>query len=186
MLGKDVLHVPVALGGRHGAAHGSVEAAAVRIGAGAAQIDLNTALLARAAPRGEEDDGDERHDDRHDEHVVHAEELRVATERSLKVRGDHAEGDSRQPRQHASMSTAMEPMANHSERCTPASTFSAFWATPASLPSHLAQKKKVAAEPKASRMRKTTLPVSANETSVAHLEMSMQTAPRTYPGCRAS
>ena len=43
------------------------------------------------------------------------------------------------PTQHPSMSTAMKPMANHSVLCTPASTLSAFCATPASLPSHFAQ-----------------------------------------------
>ena len=45
----------------------------------------------------------------------------------------------------------------------------------------MAQKKKVAAEPKASRMRKTTLPVSANETSVAHLEMSIPNGATNIP-----
>ena len=41
--------------------------------------------------------------------------------------------------QQMSSSAEMNPMAAHSLLWTPASWFSAFWDTPASLPSHLAQ-----------------------------------------------
>ena len=79
------------------------------------------------------------------------------------------------------MRHAMERMAAHSEACTPPSTFSAFCGTPTSLPSHLVQKKNVAAEPKASMIRKMMLPVSAKDTSVAHLEISMPKGATNMP-----
>ena len=67
----------------------------------------------------------------------------------------------------------MSMSAIHSLRCTVVSTFSGCAAMPESLPSHFAQNKNVAAEPKPRMMTSATLPVSANVTSVPHFAMSM-------------
>ena len=70
-------------------------------------------------------------------------------------------------------SPAINSSAAHSDLCTESSTFCGSPAIPESLPSHFAQNMNVAAEPNASRMMSATLPVSTNDTSVAHFAISM-------------
>ena len=77
--------------------HGAVEAAAIGVGASATQVDLNAALLGRAPPRGEQHDGDEGHDNDHDDHVIDADELRAALEHVLEIGAYNLRGDYREP-----------------------------------------------------------------------------------------
>ena len=82
---------------------------------------------------------------------------------------------------HPTVSTAMRPMVAHSLRWIFISWFSACAATPESFPMNLAQNMNVAAEPNASMPSRRTWPVEANDTSEAHLEMSMPNGAMNMP-----
>ena len=83
--------------------------------------------------------------------------------------------------QHNTSNAAMVLSAIHSVLWTLPSTFSAVESTPESLASHLPQKKNVAAEPKASTMIMSTLPVCANATRAPHLDTSMPNGATNMP-----